>query len=70
MPFTASHPAIILPLIYLPGKWISLTGLVIGSMTPDFEYFERMSVQSDYSYSQLRACYAKAWDAAGRHVYS
>ncbi|WP_262496247.1 DUF4184 family protein [Flavobacterium piscis] len=39
MPFTFSHPAIILPLKYLPKNWISLTGLIIGSLTPDFEYF-------------------------------
>lgn len=51
MPFTFSHPAIILPLSYLPKKWISLTGLVIGSITPDFEYFIRMKVQSNYSHT-------------------
>lgn len=51
MPFTFSHPAIILPLTYLPRKWYSLTGLVIGSITPDFEYFLRMKVQSDYSHT-------------------
>ncbi|WP_240482010.1 DUF4184 family protein [Flavobacterium psychrophilum] len=39
MPFTFSHPAIILPLRYLPRQWFSLTGLIIGSLTPDFEYF-------------------------------
>lgn len=38
MPFTFSHPAIILPLSYLPKKWFSLTGLIIGSLIPDFEY--------------------------------
>lgn len=51
MPFTFSHPAIILPLKYLPKKWISLTGLIIGSLTPDFEYFLRMKVQSKYSHT-------------------
>ncbi len=51
MPFTFSHPAIILPLKYLPKKWLSLTGLIIGSMTPDFEYFIRMKVQSNYSHT-------------------
>lgn len=37
MPFTAAHPAAVLPLrnrLLLP--W---SGLVIGAMTPDFEYF-------------------------------
>jgi hypothetical protein len=51
MPFTFSHPAIILPLIYLPKKWFSLTGLIIGSLTPDFEYFLRMRVESNYSHT-------------------
>lgn len=51
MPFTFSHPAIILPLSYLPKKWISLTALIVGSMTPDFEYFLRMKVQSIYSHT-------------------
>lgn len=51
MPFTFSHPAIILPLSYLPKRWISLTALIVGSMTPDFEYFLRMKVQSIYSHT-------------------
>ena len=51
MPFTFSHPAIILPLNYLPKKWISLTGLIIGSLTPDFEYFIRMKIESNYSHT-------------------
>lgn len=51
MPFTFSHPAIILPLTYFPGKWFSLTGLVIGSLVPDFEYFLRMNLESNYSHT-------------------
>jgi hypothetical protein len=51
MPFTFSHPAIILPLTYLPRKWFSLTGLIIGSLTPDFEYFLRMRIKSNYSHT-------------------
>lgn len=51
MPFTFSHPAIVLPLTFLPRQWFSLTGLVIGSLTPDFEYFLRMRIQSDYSHT-------------------
>lgn len=51
MPFTFSHPSLVLPLTFLPGRWYSLTGMVIGSMTPDFEYFIRMRVQSNYSHS-------------------
>ena len=51
MPFTFSHPAIILPLTYLPRKWYSLTGLTVGSLIPDFEYFIRMKMQSTYSHT-------------------
>lgn len=51
MPFTFSHPALVLPLTYFPKKWFSLTGLVIGSLTPDFEYFLRMRIKSNYSHT-------------------
>jgi len=51
MPFTFSHPALILPVTYLPKKWYSLTGLIIGSMTPDFEYFIRMKTLSYYGHT-------------------
>jgi hypothetical protein len=51
MPFTFSHPALVLPLKYLPQRFYSLTGLIIGSMTPDFEYFIRMTVGSIYSHT-------------------
>lgn len=51
MPFTFSHPAIVLPLTFLPRQWFSLTGLIIGSLIPDFEYFLRMRIQSNYSHT-------------------
>ena len=51
MPFTFSHPAIILPFISIKRKWRSTTGLVIGSITPDFEYFIRMEGKSYYSHT-------------------
>lgn len=51
MPFTFSHPAIILPLKYLPKSWFSFTALIIGSLAPDFEYFIRMRVKSNYSHT-------------------
>jgi len=51
MPFTFSHPAIVLPLTYLPRKWFSLTGLVIGSLTPDLEYLLRMRIKSNFSHT-------------------
>lgn len=51
MPFTFSHPAIVLPLKNIFGKWVSLTGLIIGSLTPDFEYFIRMKIESSYNHT-------------------
>jgi len=39
MPFTFAHPLFIWPIKYLKPKYISLTGLILGSMSPDFEYF-------------------------------
>jgi len=51
MPFTAAHPAIVLPFLKLNPRYFSATGLVIGSMTPDFEYFFKMSVESKYSHT-------------------
>lgn len=51
MPLTFSHPALILPAKYLPARWVSMTGLIIGSITPDFEYFLRMKIESIYSHS-------------------
>ncbi len=53
MPFTFSHPAIILPLNKIFKNKFSMTGLVIGSLTPDFEYFIRMKVTSHYSHTLL-----------------
>ncbi|RDC66085.1 DUF4184 family protein [Adhaeribacter pallidiroseus] len=51
MPFTFSHPAIVLPFYYLPKKTRSMTGLVIGSMVPDFEKFFRMSHYDGFSHT-------------------
>jgi hypothetical protein len=51
MPFTFSHPALILPFTHLQKKYLSTTGLVIGSLTPDFEYFLRMETKGDFSHS-------------------
>jgi hypothetical protein len=51
MPFTFSHPAAVLPLAFLPKRWISMTGLIAGSLAPDFEYFLRMKVYSVYSHT-------------------
>lgn len=51
MPFTGAHPAIILPFVRLNPGYISATGLVIGSVSPDFEYFLKMDVSSRYSHT-------------------
>ncbi|PNK61148.1 DUF4184 family protein [Psychrobacter sp. FDAARGOS_221] len=55
MPFTFSHPAIVLPLrkTKLFGYPLSLTGLIVGSLTPDFEYFLTMKIQSVYGHTVL-----------------
>ncbi|MBW7473207.1 DUF4184 family protein [Paenibacillus oenotherae] len=42
MPFTFSHPLYAVPLRRLAPKWLSVTGLVLGSMAPDMEYFIAM----------------------------
>ncbi|WP_434297574.1 DUF4184 family protein [Clostridium sporogenes] len=39
MPFTFSHPAIVLHLEKKWNKYFSFTALILGSMSPDFEYF-------------------------------
>ena len=51
MPFTFSHPSIVLPLAFLPNRIVSLSALIIGSITPDFEYFIRMQLKSEHSHS-------------------
>ncbi|MES2388034.1 MAG: DUF4184 family protein [Bacteroidota bacterium] len=52
LPFTFAHPAIVLPLKRRFCN-LSLTGLVIGSITPDFKYFIRMEVKSLYSHTAV-----------------
>ncbi|MFD2612706.1 DUF4184 family protein [Paenibacillus gansuensis] len=39
MPFTFAHPLYALPLKFINPRHISAWGLVLGSMSPDFEYF-------------------------------
>jgi hypothetical protein len=51
MPFTFAHPAFILPLGAVSKKYISFTGLVIGALVPDFEYFIRFADHSIYSHT-------------------
>lgn len=49
MPFTFAHPAILLPF----RKYLSVTGLIIGCMSPDFEYFLRFRIYSTFSHTFL-----------------
>lgn len=49
MPFTASHTAIILPL--LKRKVFSVSGLLMGSMVPDFEFFIRLEARAIHGHS-------------------
>ncbi|KKO89634.1 MULTISPECIES: DUF4184 family protein [Sphingobacterium] len=42
MPFTFAHPALILPFRKINRRYLSFTGLVVGSMVPDFEFFFKM----------------------------
>lgn len=51
MPFTFSHPAIILPFSKVKHLSLSMSALVIGSLTPDFEYFVKMKLSGRYSHS-------------------
>ena len=53
MPFTFAHPAIVLP-FYKKPKFFSMTTLIIGSMSPDFEYFLRVKIKSDMSHTLIR----------------
>jgi hypothetical protein len=53
MPFTFSHPALIVPFLYARKRyqWISATGLIIGSMAPDAEKFFRLKLASQHSHT-------------------
>jgi Domain of unknown function (DUF4184) len=55
MPFTPAHPAIVLPLINR--KYFSGTALVIGSISPDFEYFFKASVSGVHGHTLLGLLY-------------
>jgi hypothetical protein len=49
MPFTPGHAAIILP--FIRSRYFSATGLIVGSLSPDFEYFFKMSVNGIHSHT-------------------
>jgi hypothetical protein len=51
MPFTLSHPALVLPGYRL--RYLDFTALVIGSMAPDMEYFFRRQAIGVWGHSPL-----------------
>ncbi|WP_308639322.1 DUF4184 family protein [Paenibacillus silvisoli] len=53
MPFTFSHPFFAAPLRRIAPKWLSVTGLVLGSMSPDMEYFMAMEPYQSVGHSLL-----------------
>jgi hypothetical protein len=55
MPFTLAHPAAVIPVYRLAGRWGVLLALVIGSMAPDFVYFLPIGVTGGYSHSIVGA---------------
>lgn len=57
MPFTLAHPAIILPLKFLPKKWISLTALIVGSVMPDLESFIKLRPEKNFSHTWMGFLY-------------
>lgn len=59
MPFTFSHPALIIPLLRRPWRrqWVSATGLVVGSVAPDFEKFLRLQLASSHSHTAASIFY-------------
>ncbi|WP_219836740.1 DUF4184 family protein [Paenibacillus sp. R14(2021)] len=53
MPFTFSHPLFAVPLRRIAPKWLSVTGLALGSMIPDMEYFMAMESYQTIGHSFL-----------------
>lgn len=59
MPFTFSHPALIIPLLRRRRQhpWLSATGLITGSIAPDFEKFFRLHLASGHSHTAASIFY-------------
>lgn len=51
MPFTLAHPAIVLPFVFLPRKYISMTALIVGSLVPDAESYIRTYTEKDLTHT-------------------
>ena len=48
MPFTPAHPAIVVPLVRWKPRVFVLSALIVGSMSPDFEYFVQPTASADH----------------------
>lgn len=59
MPFTFSHPALVIPFLHARTryKWLSTTGLIVGSIAPDFEKFLRLKLASSHSHTLASVFY-------------
>ena len=59
MPFTFAHPALVIPLLHPRRRygWVSATGLIAGSIAPDFEKFLTLRLANDYSHTVLSIFY-------------
>jgi hypothetical protein len=49
MPFTPAHAALVLPV--LKKRFLSATALIMGSVSPDFEYFLRADVYGNHGHT-------------------
>ncbi|MFL1675829.1 DUF4184 family protein [Paenibacillus dendritiformis] len=53
MPYTLAHPLYAAPLKLLQPKYLSLTGIILGSMAPDFEFFIALEPYQTIGHSTL-----------------
>jgi hypothetical protein len=53
MPFTISHAIAVFPFRRISDKYLSMTGLIAGSMAPDFEFFLRVTLYGNVSHTWL-----------------
>lgn len=51
MPITFAHPAAVIPFKYINRRYYSWTGLIIGSIIPDFEAFVKLGGMKQLSHS-------------------
>lgn len=50
MPFTIAHPAAV---VFIKNRYLNLSGLILGSMAPDFIYFILFSPSSNFGHTIL-----------------